>query len=415
MTEILQIEELFSPEHFTSFIDYKKNSPNISSTELIQFENYISSGAFDRVKELILIGSFPAEPSTKKIINKVGNTKKRIVYSFSSDTLIALKYIAYTLYQYDFVFSDNCYAFRKYRGVGTAIRKIKNDTSLSSKYCYKADIHNYFNSINTGLLLKKSQFIKDYDPLLFRIFENLLLEEFTNYNKNLIKESRGAMAGVPVSAFFANLYLSSLDRIFHEEGINYFRYSDDIIVFAETKEELEVYRNRIHHYLDSVGLSINKDKESFSCPGETWEFLGFSYNSGVIDLSENTIRKMKQKIKRKAHALARWQRKKGLSPDKAAKGFIKAMNRKFFGIQSHNPMYDDSPDLTWSRWFFPYINTHKGLETIDHYMQEYIRYLYTGRHYKGNYRIRYQTLKQLGYRSLVNEYYNFKKNKILLY
>lgn len=415
MTELIQIEKLFSPEFFTDFVSCKKTSPNISSAELIQFENYISSGAFDRVKELILSGRFPSEPSTKKIINKEGNSKKRIVYSFDSDTLIALKYIAHTLYQYDFVFSDNCYAFRKDRGVGTAIRKIKSDKSLSLKYCYKADIHNYFNSIATGRLLEQLRFIKDSDPLLFKIFENLLLEEFTYYNGQLIKESRGAMAGVPVSAFFANLYLSSLDFMFHEEGVTYFRYSDDIIVFAETREELDVYRNRILNCLDTFGLSINKDKESFSCPGGTWEFLGFSYNSGVINLSENTIRKMKHKIKRKAHALARWQRKKGLSPDKAAKGFIKAMNRKFYGRPDSHLTCEDSPELTWSRWFFPYINTHKGLEEIDHYMQSYIRYLYTGRHYKGNFRISYQDLKQLGYRSLVHEYYNFKKNKILLY
>ena len=62
-------------------------------------------------------------------------------------------------------------------------------------------------------------------------------------------------------------------------------------------------------------------------------------------------------------------------------------------------------DFTWSRWFFPNLTVDTGLRTIDAYLQEYIRYTVTGRHYKGNYRIRYDTLKKWGYRSLVHEYY----------
>ena len=105
--------------------------------------------------------------------------------------------------------------------------------------------------------------------------------------------------------------------------------------------------------------------------------------------------------------MRRWQRKKGLTPDKAAIGLIKAMNHKFYG----NPKNDtDSNDFTWSRWFFPNLNTDKGLKEIDTYFQEYIRYTVTGRHYKGNYRISYEQLKEWGYKSLVHEYYEALKN-----
>ena len=77
------------------------------------------------------------------------------------------------------------------------------------------------------------------------------------------------------------------------------------------------------------------------------------------------------------------------------------MNKKFFG-------YDEDDDFTWSKWFFPNLTTDKGLKEIDKYMQEYIRYSVTGRHYKGNYRIEYETMKSWGYRNLVNEYYKVK-------
>ena len=61
--------------------------------------------------------------------------------------------------------------------------------------------------------------------------------------------------------------------------------------------------------------------------------------------------------------------------------------------------------FTWSRWFFPNLTLDDGLREIDAYLQEYVRYAVTGRHYKGNYRIRYEQLKDWGYRSLVHEFY----------
>ena len=39
------------------------------------------------------------------------------------------------------------------------------------------------------------------------------------------------------------------------------------------------------------------------------------------------------------------------------------------------------------------------------YLLEYVRYLDSGRHYKGNYRISYDDIKKMGYRSLKHEYY----------
>ena len=81
------------------------------------------------------------------------------------------------------------------------------------------------------------------------------------------------------------------------------------------------------------------------------------------------------------------------------------MNYKFFGG-------GEEDEFTWSRWFFGNINTDKSLREIDSYMQEYIRYIITGRHYKGNYRIKYETMKKWGYLSLVNEYYKRQKNSV---
>ena len=45
-------------------------------------------------------------------------------------------------------------------------------------------------------------------------------------------------------------------------------------------------------------------------------------------------------------------------------------------------------------------------------MVESLRYVNTGKHTKSNYNLRYKELKELGYLSLVNLYYKYKKNPL---
>ena len=108
------------------------------------------------------------------------------------------------------------------------------------------------------------------------------------------------MAGTPVSPFFANVYLLSMDRYFEEIGASYFRYSDDILIFAKTREELDARISDFYRHIEEKGLSVNPKKVSISSPGEAWEFLGFCYKDGQVDISEVTKNKLKGKIRRKA-------------------------------------------------------------------------------------------------------------------
>lgn len=386
-----------------TFLNHKITYQNLSSLEEKALRKFVSEKRFLYFLPMIEQGTFPNELPFKKIVNKEGTTKKRIVYSFSQDTGMILKFLAFFLYKYDHLLSPNCYAFRRDYGVGQAIRKVRSDSSYQHKYCYKTDISNYFNSIHVPLLLSKIAFIKEDDPLLYQLMERILLEPRVKQGNIIMEDFHGAMAGIPIAPFFANWYLKDVDDYFISQGIDYFRYSDDILIFADSYEKLLSYKEQLITRLKEHHLTINHAKECVTTPGEAWEFLGFSYHNGIFDLSENTKRKIKSKIKRKADALRRWQRKKQLPPDKAAIGFIRAMNHKFYGN-------DEDDDFCWKRWFFPYLTTSAGLKEIDSYMQEYIRYTVTGRHYKGNYQITYQQLKDWGYRSLVHKFYQKNEN-----
>lgn len=400
------IDEINNVVKWQQFLEHKIQNNNIAKSEEDALLKFIEDKKYEYYYEQIKNGNFPKDFPHKLIVNKEDSNKKRIVYSYENEENIVLKFIAYNLYEFDDVFSKNTYAFRRGYGVKDAIKRLKGSEKFEEYYCYKADISNYFNSIDVDILIDKLLFVKERDYELFKLFEKILREERVYSEGEIIRENHGAMAGMPCSPFFANVYLKELDKYFEEKNIPYFRYSDDILIFAENEVKLEEFMDLFKEMIEKNRLKLNEAKIMLTKPYEVFEFLGFAYDRGVIDLSNNTKHKIKAKIKRKSEALRRWQRSKNLTEDKAVIGFIKAMNKKFYGGNSKEI---DEDDFTWSRWFFPNITTDRSLKEIDEYMQQYIRYVVTGRHYKGNYKITYEQMKEWGYRSLVHEYYKMKK------
>lgn len=395
-------EQLSCPEYWQEFLDYKIEKQHLSAREQKVLEEYIAEKRYLPILACISECGSALPLPFKKEVNKSGVSKKRVVYSFQGDFNLLLKMLTYLLFRYDHLFARNCYAFRRHYGVKDAVRRLRNTRNIHQMYCLKVDISNYFNSIDVPMLLNKLTFLKSEDSAVYDFLVRLLTADKAIYDENgstnILTEKRGAMAGTPISPFLANVYLMEMDHSFERKGILYFRYSDDILIFADTEEELTKLQARLYEYIETHKLAINPSKVHLSNPGEPFDFLGFSFHDYKVDLSDITIRKMKDKIKRKAHSLRRWQQKKELSGDRAAKGFIKAMNRKFYDN-------GEGTEFSWSRWFFPCLTTDEGLKEIDAYMQQYIRYCVTGRHYKGNYRITYEQMKEWGYRSLVHEYY----------
>jgi hypothetical protein len=268
-------------------------------------------------------------------------------------------------------------------------------------WAYKLDIHDYFNSISIDILLPMLAEMMADDQPLYHFFEKMLTDNRVEYNGEIIHEQHGVMAGTPTAPFLADVYLKEVDRYFHDADAIYARYSDDIILFAPDRETLMAYKSKMEEFLRKYQLEVNPDKEKIYSPEEAYEFLGFKCHAYDIDISEATKKKMKGKIKRATKSLMRWSIRNNMEPEKAMKGLINHFNRVFFEN-------DDTETLTWSRWFFPVINQTDGLKEIDHYLQQNIRYLSTGKHNKTNFQTDYAHLKQLGYRRLVNEYY---KNK----
>ena len=380
------------------YLSYKKDGI-ISDSDLRELEDFVQKESYTKAAQAIREGRFPL--AHKKIISKMSTQKKRTVYVYPRVENITLKLLTHLmLRKYDHLFSKNLYSFRPNSGAKEAIARIRKTKDIDNSYAYKADISNYFNSIDTDKFLPILKEVLQDDLRLYSFCEMLLTEDKVYYNKDVISEAKGIMAGIPLSSFFANIFLMDMDKHFEEEGITYARYSDDIIVFAKTEEQLQEYINYIKGVLEDKGLTINSDKEEYTKPNEKWTFLGISYENGNVDIAPASVKKIKGKMRRKARSLTRWAVRNDVDPRKAAKAFIRIFNRKLLETS-------EDKDLTWSYWYFPVISTDESLRQIDHYAQECIRFIVSGKHTKARYNVRYGELKDMGYKSLVNEYHKF--------
>ena len=396
------LTELSCEETWMRFYSYKASLP-AGKSEAKQLLAFIENKEYLPVCERIANGDFPLP--RRSIISKQSSNKKRVVYTYPYAENRVLKLLTYLmLRRYDYLFDRGLYSFRPCRCAIDAVRMLTRIPGIASMYSYKVDISNYFNSVPTELLIPMLQGVLADDPELFGFLSALLAEPKVLFRGEAIEDEKGIMAGTPIACFYANLYLRALDHHFYETGAPYCRYSDDIIVFARTREELEEHVRYIGNFLKSVGLNVNPAKESRTLPGEKWVFLGFSYENGTIDVAPSSVVKLKRKMRRKARALARWADRKGLDGRKAAKGFVNAFNKKLYE-------YADENDLTWARWFFPVITTGDSLRVLDRYAEDCIRYLASGTRTKKRFDVRYSDIKELGFRSLVHEYYAFNESE----
>jgi hypothetical protein len=389
---------LLEKQKWQEFLDYKISKSHLTKLEEQILIEFITQEKYAEASKQIVDGTYTFSIPTKSLVNKSGSTKKRVVYTFNPTENIILKYIAFQLGKYDGCFANNLHSFRKNSTVKKAFYSIANTPNIDDMYAYKLDISNYFNSINVKKLLPILKKVVNDDEPLFNLIKSLLLVDKSIFNDKVIKEKRGVMAGTSLSTFLANVYLMDLDKYFEEKGVVYARYSDDIMIFAKSKTTLNKYKKFIFDFVKDKDLVINKDKENLFLPNTAWNFLGFEYDKGTIDLSQVTLKKIKDKIRRKARALYRWKTANDKTDEHAMRVMIHIFNKKFYQIEHFK-------DLTWSKWFFPVITTHNTLKVIDDYLLQYVRYIGSGKFCKKNYNTTYDTLKEYGFRSLVNEYH----------
>ena len=184
------------------------------------------------------------------------------------------------------------YGFVKTRSVSHAVGQAKA-LRRSKPYAYKSDISKYFDEIDRGVLegrIRTQVKFKSLRRLLINMSHCEIASSTTSRNRAIkkcgIRTGRGIRQGMPVSPFFANLFLSGFDAAAIAQQLKMVRYADDFIVFTKDEASCLAAHEFCKRELSFLDLSIPElgasEKTRVFQPDEDAEFLGVGIvrNSG---------------------------------------------------------------------------------------------------------------------------------------
>lgn len=179
----------------------------------------------------------------------------------------------------------------------------------NTRYCYKIDLHHYYQSINHEVL--KQKFRKVFkDPELLWLLDEIADSINTATEEDLIELSLSGEievdpnTGIPIgnymSQYSGNFYLSSFDHWVKEElhVKHYYRYMDDVVIFASSKEELhEIHRKVTAYTRDYLHLNIKGNYQIFPTKVRGVDFVGYRFFGEYTLLRKSTAINFKRKMR----------------------------------------------------------------------------------------------------------------------
>ena len=339
---------------------------------------------------------WPGEPR-RVLLNRMDGRRKRLVHVYPPADELVLKLCCHLACRYDPLLPDACHAFRPGRSARSAFTALSRYPGLSGLACIRLDIADFFNAIPPERALAALPDEMRKDGPLWHVLSSVVLPPDP---PPACAPPCGVKPGTPVAPILANHYLAAFDRRWMATGWPYARYSDDIVLFVPPERLMETFET-MERELAALGLALNRSKTSLHAAGEPWEFLGFRWFHGRIDLSDAAIRKLKNRIRRLARRLNRYRVRRDVSPDRILVFFFRRLNGRLFGYEGRGGRF------CWARWYMPVLNTAASLRALDAFIEDEARYAATGRmRLSDRRRFPRVRLKEAGLKTLVSFFYD---------
>ncbi len=319
-------------------------------------------------------------------------------------------------------FSPNSYA---YRDSGFTLDRCQSQiasvvrSSPDAVYLVKRDISDYFASVNHDILLSQLAQLIDPDDYLFQLLAQRIRFRYQHEDELHVAES-GIPFGSAIACLFANIYLTSMDRLIEMvPDVSYFRYADDILLLAPSRELALAARQTLESSLAELKLGMKashsrdlalssalqpqSDNLTFT-PAAEFRHLGLLFRAdGTVALSRDKLRKI-QNLFRFAFRRGRRRWKKISDPQQQAAALI-ALAGEAIDKGLRNVAILD--------YYLKHVDDHEQLRLLDRWLAEEVLASVFGGHKKGHFRrISFARLRQMGLPSLVHRQRLIRRGEI---
>ena len=192
------------------------------------------------------------------------------------------------------MFIYDLYSNRTDKGTHKAVNRYQ-DFCRKNTYVLKCDIRKYFDSIDKAILFKLiCKKIKDHR------FLKVIRDVIYSYDLHKKGSSTGIPLGNLTSQYFANIYLNELDHYIkeHLKCKYYIRYTDDFVVFDDSKSRLHDIKSQIQDFLKEYKLELHPHKSQVRKVCEGVVFLGYRIFPSYRLINKQNIKRFRKRTKK---------------------------------------------------------------------------------------------------------------------
>jgi len=217
------------------------------------------------------------------------------------------------------------------------VKAITNNYQKSAYYL-KADIENFFVSINKDILYSEvAKLVEEewvlkllhqiiYHDCRTKVYVKTTKSDFAKLprHKSLwnVPDNKGLPIGNLTSQFFSNVYLNVMDQyIKHKWRCKYYcRYVDDFVILDEDPQKLnEIHKDLTRFLKERLDLNLHQNKKSINKIEKGIDFVGFVQKPYRSIMRQKTLKRVFKKI-REYKTNPKWY------SEKEMKKFINSIN-----------------------------------------------------------------------------------------
>jgi len=270
-----------------------KGAPGVDGETVEEFEKDLKRRTM-AIGEALRLFKWNPKPMKRVWIPKPDGRKRGLSIPCIEDRIVhsAIAMVLYPVFEDRF--GPEYFAYMEGRSALHAIERVREGIRNGKVWVAETDVLKFFDTIDRRRMLGKlAERIADGTFLrtVSKVLQSGVLGELENGAEEI-----GVPQGSPLSPVLANIYLADFDRVIGSRWM-LTRYSDDLVVQCETREEAEAALGAIEEALRKEGLALKEEKTRVVHAREGFDFLGYHITEQGLKPTKKALKNLTEKVR----------------------------------------------------------------------------------------------------------------------